>query len=390
MKNHYSELKVYPSSWEKPIKANFKKVWEIRYKFYCAQYPDGFPIRFKGMGYAKTLEEKQQITRELIAAEISSLNKGFNPITKEFENDHNSVSEITPFLSALDVARAKIKVSAGMDIGIGDALALVKPVAIKYGINTKPISEIKKRDIKIILDEISETKSNDRTNKVRSSLIILFNYFIDLDIFEFNFIRSIKKLIHVPEKRKILRNEGKEQFEELKTLNYKLWRFCTMFYFSGSRLEEFIKIDLSRIDLPGNKFQIFEKKGKRYHWVWKPINFQARDLWDEIIKEASPEAPFLFGNDLKPSNVPTEREYVSRKWKRWAKDKLGIEADLYALKHTYLNDVTSVYGITAAKDLAGHTSEKTTRIYAVDFEDQVLEKQKAVNVSLLPKKKGYS
>jgi len=378
--SHYSELKVYPVSWEKKIKSNLKKDWEIRYTYFHKSCPSGKIIRFKGMNHASTLEEKQFITNSLMKQEIGNLSRGYNPITKEFEISSNVVIETTMFINALEIALKKIQVSKPMKSLIGDTIRLVKAASLKFDINLKQISHIRKRDIKIILDEISETKTNDRVNKVRACLIILFNYFVDMDIFEFNFIKSIKKLVHTPEKRKILRKEDKEKFAKLRFTNYKLWRFCTLFYYSGSRLEEFIKIEIEHINIASQKFRIYEMKGKRYHWVWKPININAYNLWIEIMQENN--GVFVFGNDLSPSDKPTERDYVTRKWKRWAKDRLGIDADLYALKHTYLNDVTSKYGIAEAKNLAGHTNEATTRIYAVDYEDLLLEKQKTIDVSL--------
>ncbi|CEJ71241.1 hypothetical protein BN1195_03586 [Chryseobacterium oranimense G311] len=78
MKTHHSQIKVYPVSWDKNIKSNLKTTWEIQYKFYCTDYPQGYTVRLKGMNRAKTLEEKQFLTKQIINIELDNLKKGFN------------------------------------------------------------------------------------------------------------------------------------------------------------------------------------------------------------------------------------------------------------------------------------------------------------------------
>lgn len=379
MKNTHSEIKISPKNWEKNLKSNLKKEWYGYYFFYSPQFPNGKMIKFKGMNRCNTLEEKQQLTRYLIQQELNFLNAGYNPITKEYENSDNFISERTPFIQALEIAKTKIKVSEATISDIEYSMKHIKAVASKTGISILGIGEVRKRDIRQLLDAILEKgSSNYRYNKIKTILGILYNYFVDLEIFEYNYMYFIKKLPHTPKIRKILRKNDKEKFEELKNSNYELYRFCKMFYYSGCRISEFRTLKISNINFRKQEFIIFEKKGKRYHEVIKPININVAHLWREILNEANSESDFLFGNKLKPDTEVITKEALGKRYKLWVKKKLGIDVDLYALRHTYLNDITTIYGISKAKDIAGHTSERTTRIYAVDYQENVLNEQKRV------------
>jgi integrase len=383
MENH-SEIKVTPENWEKELKSNFKKEWYGYYYFFNEVYPKGKFIKFRGMNKAKTLRQKQEITRYLIENELKLLQSGYNPVTKKYETKEvdnlNLVSKNTLFINALKIASTKLKVSKPTLEGIEYAINIVAKFVEKTNLNLMKISEVRKRDIRLLLDEVIQAGySNDRFNKVRAYLGILYNYFVDLEIFEYNYILSIKKLPHTPKKRVIMRSADKEKFEQLKGINYNLWRFCKMFYYSGSRISEFTNVKVNDVDLNKGEFIIFEKKGKQYHSVTKPINQNVLVLWEEILSKTKGKNTFIFGSQLSPDNEPISRYALQNRWKYWVKKTLGINVDLYALKHTYLNDVTRVYGISQAKDLAGHTSENTTRIYAVDYQEYLLEKQKQIN-----------
>lgn len=51
---------------------------------------------------------------------------------------------------------------------------------------------------------------------------------------------------------------------------------------------------------------------------------------------------------------------------RWhVKNKLGICADFYSLKHSNLDEVSEMAGLEIAKKLAGHTNINTTKIYTI-------------------------
>lgn len=382
MKTYHSEIKVSPLTWEKDLKSNLKKDWTIRYIFYCPEHPNGVPIRFKGMNHCKTLAEKQFLTKQLIQDELNNLARGFNPITKEYEQKIDFVTEETPFIQALHVALKQQKVESTIK-SITDSIKLVTEASLKTGIVSKKIGEIKKKDIRVLLDFIvNQGKSNDRFNKVKTNIGILFNYFVDLEIFDFNPLHFIKKKPHSPKIRKIFRKEEIEKFMELKHLNYKLWRILTMYHCSQTRITEFRNVKLENVNFEKQYFIIFEKKGRRYHEVIKPINMYVANLWKEVLSEAEKDDIYLFCNDLIPGETACTEWSLSKKYTRWVKGKLGINVDMYALRHTFANFITLHYGMEEAQKALGHTTPKTTMIYAVDYKEHLLDKQKGLKTGM--------
>jgi hypothetical protein len=202
MKNSHSEIKIVPKNWEKNLKSNIKKEWYGYYFYFTPEHPEGYLVKFRGMNRIKDLEQRQKMTRILINSELDLLAKGYNPITKQFEVNEDFVTEKTPFLQALEIARKKIKVAESTMTNIVDVIKLVTMAANKTGVSILEIGKVKKRDIRQILDVILEKGySNDRYNKVKAVLGILYNYFVDLEIFEYNYCHFIKKLPHTPAPR---------------------------------------------------------------------------------------------------------------------------------------------------------------------------------------------
>ena len=82
MKPHFSEIKVSPKSWKTKLQSNLKNDWTIYYNYFCDDFPNGKPIRFKGMNHEKTLEARQAATEILINNEIENLKKEITSLEK--------------------------------------------------------------------------------------------------------------------------------------------------------------------------------------------------------------------------------------------------------------------------------------------------------------------
>lgn len=380
--NSHSEIKVSPLNWEKKIISNLKKDWTIRYLYYCPEYPNGKPIRFKGMNHAKTLEEKQRLTRTLIDDELRNLENGYNPITGDFENVE-ILNERTPFIQALELASKKVHVAEPTLRGIKDAIKLISMSAKKNNLHTLQISEVRKRDMRVMLDSLIDMGySNDRFNKVKTNIGILYNYFIDYEIFEHNYLHYIKKLPHTPEVKQVLTEEDKIKFDELKYSNYTLWRFMRMFYYAQCRIVELRELKIENVNLQNQTFTIFEKKGKRYHKVIKPINHNSLFLWEEIMSEVKKGDIYLFDNNYLPTGGDhCSKNSFNHKYNLWVSKKLGIKIEPYAFRHSFTNSIAENYGMDVAQRALGHTNQKTTRVYAVGQKNRDLDFQKNLDAA---------
>lgn len=84
--------------------------------------------------------------------------------------------------------------------------------------------------------------------------------------------------------------------------------------------------------------------------------------WVALIKDA-PGDHYIFSRDLMPGEFQIRREQLTRRWNVHVKKKLGINQDLYSLKHTNLDEVAKALDLQAASSMAGHTSTIVTMKY---------------------------
>ena len=106
-------------------------------------------------------------------------------------------------------------------------------------------------------------------------------------------------------------------------------------------------------------------------------NLSVREM-AEIMAISKPN-DYLFAYDLKPGAKSIKPDQISKRWKRNVKDKLGITADFYSLKHSNADDIASMYNISVAQSFIGHSSEKMTRVYATGQGDRDIEAMKDIN-----------
>jgi integrase len=382
MKAYHTPLKVYPISWDKKINTNLLKDWEIRYTYYCDSHPEGKIIRFKGMNHCKGLQEKQDHTRLLIEKETSALSKGFNPITQQYEiADENIVSPSTPFYKSLEIS---FRSFTGVDSTLTDYENSLKHISKYSGIihiMHKEIKDVTKGDIKQLLMKMKEDgHSAYRVNKTRAHLSKFFTLFTELDIFQVNFIEGIKKLEHQSEKKPIIRtHEEWEKFHSIKDINYNVYVFLMIFLYSGSRFEEMAKVKKSDVELDKCIFWIDLKKGGKHSRAMRAINLDTWKYWKYLYDLAGSDQ-YLFSHNQLPNDkaIKANSMYdVSAKYLRM----VGLDMTGYRLKATFLNLVSKEHGISKAKELAGHTNENTTKIYAIDYEEHLVEQNKTIKVN---------
>ncbi|WP_147473931.1 site-specific integrase [Chryseobacterium nematophagum] len=61
---------------------------------------------------------------------------------------------------------------------------------------------------------------------------------------------------------------------------------------------------------------------------------------------------------------------------------VGLEITGYSLKHTFLNLVAKQFGISKAAELAGHTNNKTTLTYAIEYAEHLVEQNKKIDIKI--------
>jgi len=90
---------------------------------------------------------------------------------------------------------------------------------------------------------------------------------------------------------------------------------------------------------------------------------------------------YVFGLGLKPSKreTPIRSDQITKRWNRLVKNKLGIEADFYSLKHLNTDETAALLGLEAAALQNSHTSTIITfKHYALGEKGRQLERLKKV------------
>lgn len=365
-----TEIAVSPKNWN-TRKASLKEEWYIWYRFYCGAQSK--LVKIRGMNLFKDLQSRQKETSALIESEKDLIdNQHYNPITKEYMFEKGEqlmpVTEDTLILEAIDFSYDKLDVDPDYKKSIKSTVKYVKQSIKCLEFSDLKISQIKRRHVTLILDHCAGTRklSPTRYNQYRTDLILIFKKLIGYDCIEYNPAgatekkKTIKKIRPVPTDQ-----ERKNIDESLKTNFYTFWRFVHIFYHSGARKTELLRLKKEDVNLEAMEYKVLLKKGGSYREVLKPIKEIALPLWAEIYHKAIP-GQYLFSVGLIPGDQTIHPIQTARRWKRHIKEKLGVTADLYSLKHLNMTEVmdelSAIGDIESAKEetilLSSHTDSK--------------------------------
>ncbi len=390
---------VSPPNWKtisgkKALEAN----WYIQCNFFDPlfkeKYPKGFPFR-KKLNKFKTIEQRKAAA-EYYLDEIPKLfqDKGYNPITKtymlppepEIIPEEKQLTEIcpdTPFLIALDLAHKSIKVADSTYNDIKYMLDRFKPAVEQLRYDELKISEVKRKHIRFTLDHLEtteETFSAHKFNKYRGYLSTLYKELMEYEAVESDIVLEIKKRIHETKVREVLTEEQRKLVNEhLKTNFPDFWRFTILFFHSGGRISELLNLKVDDISLINQRYRVLIKKGKQYKWVERVIKDVAVDIWIKSLYGAK-KGDYLFSRGLVPGPETIRREQIDRRWRTHVKEKLGVTADFYALKHLNLDETAALLSISDAAAMANHTSTAMVeKHYAVGENNRKLMRLQTLN-----------
>ncbi|MCC9016913.1 tyrosine-type recombinase/integrase [Flavobacterium lipolyticum] len=393
-----TELWVSPENWQTTTsKASLNKQWYVQCTYYDPlfkdKYPKGFPFR-KKLNKFKTLDDRKAAAKILLQ-EIPKLfqDLGFNPITKQYmieqvaevipeENYLTEICPETPFLIALKLAHESIKVADSTYKDIKYMLAKFNPAAEQLRYHELKISDVKRKHIRFTLDHLEKTEatfSAHKFNKYRGYLSTLFKELLEFEAVENDIVLQIQKRVHETKIRDILTEDERVRVNNhLKEHFPDFWRFTILFFHSGGRISELLNLKVEDVKLDQQKYQVFVKKGRQYKWVNRIIKDVALGFWIKSLYGAN-KNDYVFSVGLRPGPEKIRREQINRRWKTHVKDKLGITADFYALKHLNLDETTAILSLEDAAKMAGHkTISMVKNHYAVGEEERQFERLKGL------------
>ena len=383
-RNSFTYPTVCPANWNKPG-ASIKTSWRIRYRYFDPVHcPSGKQFSLRDMNGYKSLPERREATKELLRLLKERLHTGWNPITGKDSKPENvsDVDRYTPVLEALQFAFENKICGDKTKIQLRQALNQIKKAIRQLEFNHLNINEIRRRHVKIILGQIGKNKggwsSPTNFNNFRSSLKMLFDVLDEIEALEADPISKIRKMSIEHKIRETLSpDERKKVNEHLKSNYPSFYRFLHIFFHSGARISELLRMKGKDVDLVGQRFKISILKGKRRMQVWKTVKDIALPFWEQLDIN---EDDYVFSKGLEPGKLPINPLQVSRRWRLLVKNKLGIKADFYSLKHSHTTEIVNMLSTT---DAAFHNSHADTsmveRIYDLRRNDRERDRIKGLN-----------
>ena len=368
----HSKLIVSPKNWESK-RVNIVKPWRITYRFYDPRFTKPKLIVLKGMNAFKNVQERQLQTVLIIEKEIKLLKDGYNPFDKILIQKLGFDFDNLTFLDALNLAKSRAIVSQSTISSINYTINKVERTLKKLNWTYLSVKEISRKHIKTILDESSI--SADSFNKSRSYLMILFSILCELEIIPINVIRDIKKRKVVKRIRQVLTNEERVVVNKYLQENYpEFHRFLNIFFHSGSRTTELLRVKVSDVDFEKQRFKVLIQKGYEFKEVWKVIKDIALPFWEQLLIN-TPKDYFVFSKGLNPGLHQIKAFQINKRWYRLVKKKLNITADFYSLKHLHTTEVVDLIGEMEAAKHNSHTSVSMVKsIYDVKNKSRVNNK----------------
>jgi len=271
----HSKLSVNPKDWQTK-KAKVTKDWFINYRFYDAKYSNPKQVKIQGMNAFKSLQERQAETQRLIDKELEALKNGFNPFNK-----NDSITEALPLIPTLRSILNTLSVAEMTRRDLNYTITKFEKSIKSLGWEHMPITEITRKHLRSVLDKSS--KSPDSFNKNRSYLMIFYAALCEFEIVPSNYIRDIKKRKTIKRIRQVLTDAERILINEYLENKYpEFHRFLHIFFHSGARISELLRLKVSDVDLDKQRFKVVIKKGGSYREVWKTIKHIALPFWNDL------------------------------------------------------------------------------------------------------------
>lgn len=389
-----SNPSVFPSNWNK-TGASIKLDWYIQYYFHDPNFKDKFTkgslrIVKAGLNRFKTLSERREAVPIIMNELLFVLQEGYNPITGHTVAPVNIEYEIapsTPIYEAFDKVKEKLKLAKSTAADLKCMLGFLKTAIFQLSMSRLPISEVKRKHIKAILEQVGRNRelTAHRFNKYRSYLMMLFNELIEMEATEMDPVTKIKKQKTIQQIRVTLSAEERKLVDgHLKSKCYSFWRFMHIFFHSGTREIELINLKAKDVDLTNQRFKVLVNKGKSSRWVQHTIKDISLPLWKELMAKCTNDEQFIFSKGLVPGTTAIRSDQITKRWYRHVKASkekggLGIKADFYSLKHLNTTQMLDVLADADVAKMNEHTSTAmVVNIYDVDRRERQHNRLKKV------------
>lgn len=355
---------------------DLNKPWLIYFRY------DGKLIRKKyGINYIKDYKKRLSEANIICDALHKKLKEGWNPFLSDLNVDYGHSMTIP---EALNFAMKKKESLAESSKDHYDLMVKWTITAVNnLNLQSAAITDIKRVHIKAIMENIKTTRkwSNNAYNKNLGYLRAILSELIEWEIIDFNpasKIRSLKKAVtnaNIP--------ATDEESEKIKNLLEKDWYnfyvYILTIYHTGMRPEEIFQIKIGMVNLNRQEINLPPEITKTDIYRIVPVNKFLLQHYQNLQFTGYPSDYFIFGTlrgekrnrgismatDFVPGPDNLHSDTATKLWRRLIKVGLGINVNMYSMKHLGANKKHQAgVDIDALKELYGHTSKLTTLTYA--------------------------
>ena len=237
----------------------------------------------------------------------------------------------------------------------------------------KPIKSITLIDIEEYKSRRLKTVSPVTLNIELRTIKAFFNYCVEFNLLSENQLNKISQ-IRIQDK-KLLTFSSEEINLILANIRHKkMLLVVTIAAYTGLRLNEIMHLKYSGINLQEKIIEVintgnFTTKTKKNRIIPVPDTLM-NELSSLFSDNGTPllidPENYIFSTDGK---APYDKSYITRKFKTLLR-KLNLSEDLHfhCLRHTYFSNLSRLnVPVNYIKELAGHSSIKTTEIYLHNF-----------------------
>lgn len=222
--------------------------------------------------------ERRAALEKLMVETEELLKNGHNPIAEKLikstptvspATDNNISAEILPFTSFIQAFRIALDHSTNVKECIADMRSVVNSMetaATTLSFLNIPIAEIEVKHVKRCLDLCRKSNpkfSAKRYNKAKAYLSSLFRFLIQEEATQGNMARAVNPMKEETTRIQYFKEDEIERIKNhLWAYNRSFYNFVLMFYFSGGRIKEFMRLQGKDVDMVEQTYTTLVKKGK--------------------------------------------------------------------------------------------------------------------------------
>ena len=371
-----------------PPKLTEGKEWYVHYS--VINPATGKMVRYRNkVNRPKTVKERRQIAKLMIASISEKLALGWNPILEKEapKSYHTLIEAMDTFL--------KVKTKETEENSLRSYKSYIKILKNWLTENNYPQDlYVAQFNEPAALDFMDAVEDDDRLsartyNNYRSFYVLLWNWFIEKKYASTNPFSNIKKK---PKKltKKIRRTlddtELKTLFTFLEKENPNYLAMCLLCYCCFMRPKEIALLQCSDIDLTNQIIHVSDKIAKNDNESYRTIP-DAMMPYLECL-DLSDRGSYLFSTfkEFKPGKKKICSREIARYWNDVVRTNCGFDMDIqfYSLKDTGITNMTSLgIPLNFVKQQADHSSLAMTAIYMGNTTAKATQELKTVNI--LPK-----